>query len=359
MLFEVLPDPRPFAAPAKAQGPVEVLQFHRTIPDRVPIGHFEPGGREVVDQVVDRHAYLGWIRQACAARGDALEIRFYDHVDGGFDARVLDDLPEIRRLSIDGVPSVRHPDAVGRLPALTALRFGPRAVDDSRVLGALGVHRLTHFTLSGSPAPALDLAPLAEARGLTSLRLLGHGKNTEALAHLTSLRELAIHPSSKVSLEFMNRLVALESLKFVLGTAPTIAAIERLGHLRDLSFREVRNLQELGDLQRFPRLRRLQVIGQPKVETVLVGAMNTALEHLYLYSVPRLHAIGGFSALPAVKSLFAYDSRLDLLRSGLPRTLTHFQLLTKAVKGRAAHEALVRENGLVPAPHPDAHFFYK
>jgi hypothetical protein len=129
--------------------------------------------------------------------------------------------------------------------------------------------------------------------------------------------------------------------------------------LRDLSFRQVRNLADLGDLERFPRLRRLQVIDQPKVEGLRVGPRNAALEHLYLYSVPRLHALQGFSVLPAVRSLFAYDSRLDLLRSDLPSTLTHFQLMTKGVKGRAAHEAAVRERGLIPAVHPDAHFFYK
>jgi hypothetical protein len=83
------------------------------------------------------------------------------------------------------------------------------------------------------------------------------------------------------------------------------------------------------------------------------------LEHLYLYSVPALQVLEGFSALPAVKSLFAYDSRLDLPVSDLPKTLTHFRLMTKSVKGRDVHEAQVRARGLNPAVHPDAEFFYK
>jgi hypothetical protein len=126
-----------------------------------------------------------------------------------------------------------------------------------------------------------------------------------------------------------------------------------------LSFREVRNLKELGDLQRFPQLRRLQVSDQPKVAAVQVGARNAALEHLYLYSMPQLETLDGFFALPAVKSLFAYDSRLDLPLSKLPKTLTHFRLMTKAMKGRDAHEAAVRAHGLEPAVHPDATYFYK
>jgi hypothetical protein len=358
MLFEVLPDPRPLIT-AEPTGDIRVLQIHRPLPERVPIGHFEPGGKEIVDETVSRTEYLGWIQQACAALQDGLEIRFYDHFGDDFDASVLESLHEIRQLSIDGLARVRHPEAIGRLPRLTALRFGPRKIDDARILGAIGVHRLTRFTLSGTPTPAIDLAPFGEARSLRSLRLLGHGKHTEAIGGATALAELAIQPSSKFSLEFINRLASLESLKFVLGNCESIRAIETLPELRDLSFREVRNLQDLGDLERFPNLRRLQVSDQPKVSEVTVGPRNASLEHLYLYSLPRLETLTGFSRLPAVKSLFAYDSRLDLLGNKLPPTLTHFRLMTKAMKGRTAHEAAVREKGLIPAVHPDAVFFYK
>jgi hypothetical protein len=358
MLYEILPDPRALVA-AKGEAAVQVLHIHRPIPESVPVGHFEANGTEVVDETVSRAVYLDRIQQACAALGDGLEVRFYDHFEDVFDASVLDRLPGIRRLSIDGLSQVRQPEAVGRLPDLTSLCFGPQRINDARILGALGVHRLVHFTLAETPAPAIDLAPLAEARSLRSLRLLGHGKNTEAIGHLSSLRELAIQTSSKVSLEFINRLVSLESLKLVLGNTSSIRAIEALPALRDLSFREVRNLEDLGDLQRFPRLRRLQVSDQPRIGALHVGRRNAALEHLYLYSVPRLQALEGFSSLPAVKSLFAYDSRLDLPWSALPATLTHFQLMTKAVRGRGEHDAQVRARGLIPDVHPDATFFYK
>jgi hypothetical protein len=288
-----------------------------------------------------------------------LEVRFYDHFEEEFDASVLDELDEIRRLSIDGLEIVRHPEAVGRLPRLRSLRFGPRRVDSAGVLTALGVHRLTDFTLAGTPTPAIDLSPLAGAGSLRSLRLLGHGKNTEAAGNATSLTELALQPSSKFSLDFINRLQSLEVLKFVLGNVSSIESIDGLPQLRDLSFREVRNLGDVGDLQRFPQLRRLQVSDQPKIDELQAGPRNVALEHMYLYSVPQLQAVTGFSKLRAVKSLFAYDCRLELDWSALPPTLTHLQLMTKAIRGRDVHEAEVRARGLTPAVHPDAVFFYK
>ena len=353
---DVLPDPRLLSAPANA---VQVLQIHQTIPDTVQIGHFDPGGVEVVDDVVSRTAYLDLLEQACARLGDGLEVRFYDHGLGEFDASVLDHLHGIRRLSIDGLGIVRRPDAIGRLPKLTFLRFGPWRIDNARILGAIGVHRLEHFTLASTPAPAIDLAPLADARSMRSLRLLGHGKNTEAIGRLASLEELALQPSSKFSLEFINAMVSLETLKFVLGNMKSISVIEALPALRDLSFREVRNLEDLGNLERFPRLRRLLVSDQPRITDLQVGRANTSLEHLYLYSVPRLQTLKGFSELPAVKSFFAYDSRLELPWSELPATLTHFQLMTKTMKGRDAHNAQVRAKGLIPDVHPGSQFFYK
>jgi hypothetical protein len=79
---------------------------------------------------------LDWIQQACDALGDGLEVRFYDHFEEGFDASVLDRLHGVRHLSIDGLPHVRHPEAVGGLPGLTSLRFGPRRVDDAKILSA-------------------------------------------------------------------------------------------------------------------------------------------------------------------------------------------------------------------------------
>jgi len=358
MLYEILPDPRALVA-GKGKVAGQVLHIHRTIPESVPVGHFTDNGVEVVDEVVARGLYLGWIEEACAALGESLEVRFYDHFEEEFDASVLDELPGIRSLAIDSLPVVRHPEAIGRLSGLTSLLFGPRRILDTRILSAVGVERLEHFTLAGTPTPAIDLSPFADARSLRSLRLLGHGKNTEAIGGASALTELALQPSAKFSLEFINRLESLGSLKFVLGSTTSIRSIEALPVLQDLSFREVRNLEDLGDLQRFARLRRLQVSDQPKVAELHVGSRNAALEHLYLYSLPRLHTLEGFLVLPAVKSLFAYDSRLDLPLSQLPPTLTHLQLMSKAVRGRDVHAAQVRAVALTPAVHPDATFFYK
>jgi hypothetical protein len=212
----------------KGKVAVQLPNIHRPIPESVPVGHFEEGGIEVVDDVVSRAVYLDWIQRACAALGDGLKVRFYDHFEDEFDASVLDHLHEIRHLAIDGLPRVRHPEAVGRLPRLTSLTFGPRKVDP-KMLAALGLHRLTHFTLAGTPTPALDLAPLADARSLRSLRLLGHGKNTEAIGNIASLSGAVLTNSSGVHAEKGSAFGAMTILMLNEG-APRHATNQR-GHI--------------------------------------------------------------------------------------------------------------------------------
>jgi hypothetical protein len=361
MLFEVLPDPRVFTP--RADGAPQTLQIHRAIPAQVPVGRFEDrGGRveEIVDETVGRAEYLDRVQRACGECGGALEVRFYDHFDQELDASVLDQLSEIRNLTIS-VPSITDPGAVGRLPKLSILHFTPPwNLKNPKILAAFGVHRLTHFTLTGvTPMPTIDLAPLGDARGLRSLRLLGVGKSTESIGACASLTELALHPSPRFSLDFVNRLHRLEVLKLVLGRVSSIRDVHGLPVLRDLSLFEVHLLEELGDLQRFPGLRRLQLSDQKRIAEIRVGAANVQLEHMRLYSVPALHSIIGLSSLPALKTVWAYDSRLDLSWSELPATLTHFQLVTKGTKGREAHDAEVRAHGLIPGLPADAEFFYK
>jgi hypothetical protein len=361
MLFEILPDPRALAP--TDDGLVQTLQIHRALPSKVAVGRFvDDSGvpREVVDELIARDEYLDRLNRACVMLGDRLEVRFYDHFEEEFDAALLDGVPDVVNLAIDGV-RLRNADTVERLARLCNFRFRPHfALRDRRMLEAFGLHRLRSFTLAGtSPMPTLDLAPIGEARELTTLRLLARGKNTEAIAACTSLTELALEPTTRFSLGCVSALERLEVLKLVLGVSASLAEIGPLPRLRDLSVFEVHLLQELGPLERFPALRRLQVSDQRRLPTIRVGPANRSLEHLRLFSVPALRAIEGLTQLPALKSLWAWDSRLELPWADLPRTLTHFQLVSRTRKGRPAHDAEVRAHGLVPAPHPDAEFFYK
>lgn len=332
------------------------LQIASPLPDRVPIGHFEIDCIEpVVDEVVTRSEYCDRIQQGCSMLGERYTVRFYRHEDG-FDASILDGLDQIRSLQIDPVREVANAEAVGRLPHLVRLTFAPRGKTRSDVLDAMRVQRLSHFTLADTSTPPVDLAPLGEATSLRTLRLLGQGKNIVAVGRCTSLLELSMQPQEAHPIEVVSVLPRLESLKFSLGKRRTITAIEAAPALRDLSFHLVSTLEDLGDLQRFPRLRRLQIEQQKRLRSIRVGPRNAALEHI---AAESLEAIDGLTQLPALKSLFVFDGKMDVDWSALPPTLTHLTLMPRSMKARARHSAEVRARGLIPEPHPDATFFYK
>ena len=354
MLHPFFHDPR---APYQSlRGDGYTLQIHSMLPEQVPIGRFDPDrGEFVIDGSLGRAEYLRLVRQACADFGEAYTVRFYDHLDG-FDASVLDELDEIRSLAIEPSAPMQNPEAVGRLPKLTRFTFAPRGKNRPDILSLFRVERLEHFTLAETTTPLTDLAPLREAQSLRTLRLLAQGKNTEAIGDCAALTELSIHPSDRCPLDFINRLDRLEVLKFSLGKVPSIASVGPLPNLEDLSFDLVNLLEDLGDLQRFPRLRRLQIHDQRRLTTLRTGAGNAALEHI---NVSGIDHVEGFSDLPALKSFNNFGGKFAPTWWELPPTLTHFAVPPRSLKARERHYAEVRAHGLDPEPHPDATFFYK
>ncbi len=220
----------------------------------------------------------------------------------------------------------------------------------------MGVQRLERFTLGETSTPPIDLKPLGDAQSLRTLRLLARGKNTEAVGNCRSLTELSMHPTDKIDLGFINRLQQLEVLKFSLGAIRSIDAIGMLPNLRDLSFDNVNRLEDLGDLQRFPSLRRLQINYQKRLKTLRLGPGNIALEHILVSGIDAIH---GLAELPALKSLWSFDGGFAPDWDELPPTLTNFALVTPSLRKREKHFAEVRARGLTPEQHPDALFFYK
>lgn len=354
MLHEVFLDPRsPYSDDERTQF---TLQIHSMLPDQVKIGHYVMESLEpVIEEVVSRAEYLRRIQEACAEYGEAYTVRFYDHLDG-FDASVLDSLDEVRTLVIDPYSPMQNPEAVGRLPKLSRFSFSPRGKNRTDILSLFRMERLEYFTLGETTTPLTDLSPLREAQKLRTLRLLAQGKSTEAIGDCAALTELSIHPTDKVPLDFINRLQQLEVLKFSLGRTASIAGIGPLPNLRDLSFDNVALLEDLGDLQRFPRLRRLQINYQRRLKTLRVGPGNSALEHI---NVSGIDHVEGFSELPALLSFDNFKGGFAPDWTELPPTLTHFALDPPGLRARAKHHAEVRAHGLDPDPHPDATFFYK
>ena len=333
------------------------VQFSRPLGDELQV--VSPSD-EAPGPLVDRNTYLQRLRKMCEQWGDRLTVRFYSYFDQVFDAEVLLEFPEIRSLMINNMHGeVKNLELIGNMPNIRNLHLGIYELDDKRLLEKLPIENLVELTIEESKTKALDLAPLADARALRTLRLFGHKKNIEAIGALSNLNAFVFNPSSNKPLHFLNGLASLRSLKFVLGGAESLAGLNVLPALEEIAFTMVRGLVDIGDLQRFPSLRRGLMQDQPQIETVRMGAKNTALQHLWFYNCPKLANLEGIGELPVLESLRIVISAIKLDKMVLPKSLTHLGLYSTEVKKEADERAAIEALGLLPSDHPDMPFFYK
>ena len=221
-----------------------------------------------------------------ATCGAALEIRFYGYHFTPFDAAILRALPHAANLSLDCHTSAVNLEVLGELRHLKQLQLGVYDMLEHDILALENLRGLQYLNLGETRKANIDLAPLRH------------------WPHLAQLH-------------------------FILGGRASIAEVAA-PLLEELEVVRVRGLEDLGDLGRFPRLRRLSVEDQIKVKEIRLGA-NPALEWLILRNCKTLEGLYGLAALPALRKLAVYLTQLDidaLLAAGLPATLHNLTLAT-------------------------------
>lgn len=330
----------------------EVLHVLVMDPDNPPVG------MEIPNRPVSANDYVARLRGLLDTWGERLTLSFTAHYGEIFDGAVLEQFPQVRSLAIGGLDEAINLEAISELPHLTRLSLNYYGLEDNGLLGKLPVEQLTSLGLGKTKTKALDLAPLGRAGKLKGLYLEGHHRNLHALSALHGLEEFTFNPTAKGSLAFINGMSGLRVLKFVLGGTASIEEIA-LPVLEDLAFTMVRGLAELGDMQRFPALRRLRIQDQQQIRRIMFGADNTALEHLWLFNCSRLAAIDGLPECTQLKSLRWLFTGRDPSALSLPPSLTHLHMLSGKQKTEAAERAAIEKLGYIAEDHEGANFFYK
>ncbi len=302
--------------------------------------------------------YLEHLDALCAKWGHKLKVRFYGHYGQVFDGAVLKRLPNIGSLSVDCLQEAINLEAIAELEHLRKLHLGVFELEDKSILSTLPLKQLRELMLSQTNTRALDLAPLAEAANLERLYLEGHSKGIAALAELKGLESFTFNPKKGSDLSFINGMRGLRALKFNLGGTETIEAIA-LPELQDMAFTRTRGLSELGDMQRFPKLRRFMMQDQPHVESARFGAENTDLEHLWFDNCKKLSTLYGVEECPKLESLRWLFTEKAPASLALPRSVTHLFMLSGKRGEEAAEKAVIEKLGYTAALHREAMFSYK
>lgn len=286
-----------------------------------------------------------------ATCGAALEIRFFGYHFTPFDAAILRALPHAANLSLDCHTSAVNLRHLGELRHLQRLQLGAYEMQEHDILALENLRTLQYLSLGETRKANIDLAPLRHWPRLAQLHTTGHVKNIAAITALPALTKLSLSQiKSKDAVDFISAMPALTQLRFILGGRTSIAHVTA-PLLEELEVVRVRGLEDLGDLGRFPRLRRLSVEDQIKLAELRLGE-NTALAWLVLRNCKTLERLAGIASLPALNNLAVYLTQLDidaLLAGGLPAALKHLTLATGKRKRDEEIEAQLAALGYAKA----------
>lgn len=309
-------------------------------PDRIDaptINAAIAAGRQVLvqfDTLGEPAPLLAELDALAATHGTALTIRIYGYDPRVFDTRILRALPHVASLSIDCHRNALHLETLGQLRHLKRLDLGVYELAQADVLQLENLHGLEHLSLGESAKNNIDLAPLRHYTQLSSLVIEGHAGHIDTLARLPALTTLSLYRmKNKVALDFISGITRLEQLLLQLGGRESIREIAA-PQLNKLEVIRVRGLEDLGDLGRFPLLRRLWLEDQIKLAQLDVGG-NPLLEQLHLLTCKGLEQLPGLSELAALRQLIVSETRLDLdalLAQGLPASLTNMRFRTGKIK---------------------------
>lgn len=334
------------------------VQFSTPIGDLVETLKIDQKGHLLPGKKIKSDIYLARLDELCARHGSAINVRFYGFYSEVFDARILERLPNIRSLTINCLHDACHLEAIGTLAHLEDLSLGVFELQQKDILSHIAVENLRSLTLEETNTKALDLAPLANARTLQQLRIFGHKKNIDELNVLNQLNEFVFNPAKGKALDFLNGMTQLRALKLVLGGCENFNDVS-LPHLRDLAVTQVRGLNTLGDLSRFPKLERVLVEDQIRLESVDISAKMPKLLHISFSNCKILNALPSLEIAPNLKSITAFHTALSFDDLKLPGSLTHACVHSGSRKLEAAETAAIKSKSLKDAVHPNASFFYK
>jgi hypothetical protein len=291
------------------------------------------------------------VNDVCGEFGESLEVRFYGHPGGPFDAGVLTHIPSASWLSVNCLTEIVNEHQIAKLSSLKRLSFGVYKFDDPAFLEQLDVGKLDRLALVENAKRNLDLSPLRNAKLLETLLLSGFTKNIESLAGLPKLADLTLSGIAKVqNLRFVGKIPNLCSLALILGGRQSIDEIVH-PRLEELSVVRVRGLDGLGDLGRFPNLQNLTVQDQLQLRSLDVS--GPSLRKLSLMNCKNLEEIQGLERLSDLIEFGTARTKLDLeylLEREWPPSLKVLALYSGSQKWNDASRATLNERGFREYP---------
>lgn len=278
-----------YAGQALARGTLKVIQFDHA-----------PADPEVLRQV----------NSLCTQFGAKVQVRFYGFYKSKFDARIVEQIPDVVSLSVDCLKEIGYVEALADLPKLQELTFGVFEFDCPDFLRLFNLGQLNDLKLLESRKRNFDLSPLESCNRLEALFVNTHWKGIETIAALPMLSSVTLSGfPNRSALDFLNGSASLRQLKLLLGSRESILELCN-ENLERLHICWVRGLNDVGSIARFPELSELSLEDQIRLDRIDVTGAR--LERLRLVNCKTLSKIEGLETLDNLRELLVSKTTLDL-----------------------------------------------
>ncbi|WP_460503653.1 leucine-rich repeat domain-containing protein [Hymenobacter agri] len=300
-------------------------------------------GKQVIVQFVT-NSYtaetLSQLNELCSKHDKNLCVRFYGHYHGSFNCTVLLQLPAVKCLYID-CHKVEHVDALSALQQLEELDLSIFELNQPEILASKNFKRMQVLGIGETRTNNINLQHLHSYASLIELRIANQTKHIDTVGELSKLESLYLYRIKKTPLEFVNSLIKLKRLDLILGSRDNINEIANCS-IQQLQLVQVRGFNDLGDLSRFAKLKKLVIENQIQLRELNFPIKFAHLEYLSVLDCKTFDTLIGLINLPALASLVLYNTKIEFdqfIQQELPSTLQHLGFYT----GKSKTDLLMRE----------------
>jgi protein phosphatase 1 regulatory subunit 7 len=290
---------------------------------------------------------LSIINGLCKKYDMSFGVRFYGHDSSIFDCKILLKLPEVKCLYVDCLLNADNVLTLTHLHKLQKLSLGVYELTETEILNSENFKQLTQLILTETKTKALNLDYLKEYRNLKYLILGGHTKNISSVGNLSGLEYLSLNSIKKTSVEFVNKLKRLRTLKFILGGRENIHEIEN-NEIEHLEIIWVRGFNDLANIKKFKKLEYLNLEHNFQLEKIHFDEEMPSLKRLKISNCKKLTSLTGLQNLTSLDRIGIYQTNIDFqafIKQQLPKSLKAIRFYTSKIKLNDKIKLWIRDKG--------------
>lgn len=290
---------------------------------------------------------LSQLNDLCKECNQNLAIRFYGHYFLKFDCDIVKQISNVKNLSIDGLPQIENVCALSELENLKIFKLGIYDLKEPDFFKANNFEQLIELDINATNSKKLNLEYIANFKSLKHLTIEEHTKNIEAIGEASNLEYLCLLSIKKKSVEFINNLKKLKSLRFIHGSRENINEIGE-NEIEELQISWVRGFNDINNISQFKQIKTLLIEDNIQLTKINFETELSELTDLTILNCKTLNSLIGIEYLTALTQLIIGKTDIDfetLINQRIPSTLNIFDFYTDKKSIDTKIEAILQKKG--------------